>query len=216
MKGLSDQRVSAAIRIGTERALEVLKSGGVVAFPTDTVYGLGADPFCHDAVRRVFEIKGRRATMGLPLLLGSITQLNRVASRVPQAAWDLIERFWPGPLTLVLSRSEAVSDLVTGGLGSVGVRMPDHIVPQALAEQLGAPITGTSANPSGGLDPINAEDVKRLLGDTVDYILDAGPALGGIASTIVDLTEDRPRVLRLGAVPIESIRAVCPLISEVD
>jgi L-threonylcarbamoyladenylate synthase len=206
--------VSAAIRRETEKAAKVLKSGGIVAFPTDTLYGLGADPFCDDAVRRVFEIKGRQETMGLPLLVSSMTQLQRVVSELPKTARDLIEHFWPGPLTLILSKSAAVSDLVTGGADSVAVRMPDHAVPLVLARELGGPVTGTSANPSGGPDPVTAADVRRLLGDSVDYVLDAGPTRAGIPSTILDLTEERPRVIRVGALPIESIRSVCALVSE--
>ena len=189
-------------------AVNALKKGGVVAYPTDTLYGLGADPLCIPAVDRVFEIKGRPVDMALPLLLRSVDDLALVAAEVPDLAWTLAERFWPGPLTMVLRKSPWVPRKVSGGRGSIAVRMPDHSVPLALAGQLGRPITGTSANPSGGPDPVTARDVETLLGDRVDYILDGGPAPLGRPSTIVDLTGSRPSLVRAGAIPFSSIEAV--------
>ena len=189
-----------------EEAVAVLRGKGVVAFPTDTLYGLGADAFSVEAIGRVFEIKGRTAGAGLPLLLGSRRDLERVASEIPEIAWSLVDRFWPGALTLILKKSPSVPDIATGGLDSVAVRIPDHPVPLALIRGLGRPITGTSANPSGSPTPDTIEEVRRLLGGTVDYVLD-GAVTGGSPSTIVDLTGPTPSLVRPGAIPFDSIRS---------
>ena len=198
-------------RTEIEEAVRVLRQKGVVAFPTDTLYGLGADAFCVEAVTRVFGIKGRPGDAGLPLLLGSVQDLERVATNIPELAWDLVEHFWPGALTLILRKSPAVPCAATGGKESIAVRMPDHPVPLALVGELGRPITGTSANPSGGPDPVTSEDVRRLLGNAVDYVVDGGPATAGKASTIVDLTGSGPKFVRQGAITYDSIRSICPL-----
>jgi L-threonylcarbamoyladenylate synthase len=192
-----------------EKAISLLNGKGVVAFPTDTLYGLGADAGCVEAVKRVFEIKGRPGDMALPLLLGGPGDVDRVAVDVPELAWTLVERFWPGPLTLVLKRSPEVPGLVTAGKNSVAVRMPGHQVALALVQGLGRPITGTSANPSGGPDPVTAEDVTKWLGNKVDHVVDGGPAAMGIPSTIVDLTGDTPRLVRQGAIDFPSLQAIC-------
>ena len=192
-----------------EEAVGVLRGKGVVAFPTDTLYGLGADALCAEAVARVFEVKGRSYDSPLPLLLGSIQDLKRVTTDIPDQAWDLVNRFWPGSLTLILRSSPDLPDLVTGGTGSVAVRMPDHHVPLALIRELGRPITGTSANASGGPDSITAEDVRRSLGEKIDYIVDGGPATAGIPSTILDLTQSRPRLVRTGAIAYELLQSIC-------
>lgn len=182
-----------------------------MAFPTDTLYGLGADAFSTEAVNKVFDAKGRPGNMALPILLGSVRDMEQVTTGIPDMAWALVERFWPGPLTLILRKSPQVPPIVTGGRDSVAVRMPDHPVPLALVAGLGRPITGTSANPSGGPDPVTADDVRRLLGDRVDYILDGGPAVVGSPSTIVDLTGEGPRLVRQGAIEYDSIRSVCSI-----
>ena len=207
---------TSALDKSIKEAVCVLKDRGVVAFPTDTVYGLGADGLCSEAVERVFEIKGRPSDKAVPLLLGSIQDLDKVTNNVPGLARTLVERYWPGPLTLVLRTSKQLPEFVTGGNDSVAVRMPDHHVPIALVLELGSPITGTSANPTGGPDPITAEDVARLLGNKVDYILDGGPATIGVPSTVLDLTGHKPRLLRLGAIGIESLQPYCPVILEIS
>ena len=198
----------ASLQQALAKAVELLESGGVVGFPTDTLYGLGADAFDVRAVSRVYSIKGRPRHMGMPLLLGKVDDVERVALDVPDLARTLMERFWPGPLTLILKRSLEIPSEVTGGRDSVAVRMPDHPVPLALVNGLGRPITGTSANPTGGSDPITAEDVRRLLGSKVDYVVDGGSAISGRGSTILDLTDTRPRLVREGAVVYESLRDV--------
>ena len=192
-----------------EESLRFLRRGGVVAFPTDTLYGLGADAFRPEAVRRVFEIKGRASGSGLPLLIADVGDLEVVARTVPELARVLAGRFWPGPLTLVLPRSHRVTPEVTGGRDTVAVRMPDHPIPLALARSLGHPITGTSANRSGGPDPVTAVEVRTLLGAAVDYIIDGGAAPLGSPSTILDLSAGRPRLLREGAVPREVLSQAC-------
>ena len=188
-----------------ETGVEVLKNHGVVAYPTDTLYGLGAAFNDLEAVERVFDIKGRPRNAALPLLVASLSGVEQVALGVDPRAEILMEAFWPGPLTLVVPSAQATPDVVTGGSGTVAVRMPDHPVPQELVRRVGCPITGTSANPTGGLDPATAEDVRKTLGDLVDCVIDGGPAPIGQPSTIIDLTGKRPRLIRAGALTVEAI-----------
>ena len=178
----------------------VLRDGGIVAYPTDTVYGLGADIECLAAVRRIIELKGRSIDMGLPLLLSDTEDLERVGTGLGETVWLLARRFWPGPLTLVVQRTKLVPDIVTGGRDTVAVRVPDHPVPRALAHSLGRPITGTSANVSGRSPKATAEQVRQQLGAAVDMIIEGGPHPGGQESTILDVSGAAPRILRRGAV----------------
>jgi len=186
------------------RATEVLRRGGVVAFPTDTVYGLGASIFLPRAVERVFELKGRPRHQPLPVLVSSFEQVAGLAS-VPPGAATLAKRFWPGALTLVLAALEAAPELVTAGSGKVAVRLPDHPVPLALIEGLGTPITGTSANLSGEPSARTAQEVRAQLREKVDMVLEGGPTPRGVESTIVDLTGKAPLVLREGAISRKEI-----------
>ena len=178
--------------------------------PTDTLYGLGADFSVAAAVQRVIDIKGRSERMGLPLLLSSADDLPLVATDVLDYVWPLVERFWPGALTLVVPRSYAVSDLVTGGRDSVAVRVPDHPVPRALARGLGRPITGTSANRSGQFAALTGKEVMRKLGVSVDLVIEVEGATEGLPSTILDVTGPVPRLIRLGAIALSDIQAVYP------
>jgi L-threonylcarbamoyladenylate synthase len=189
------------------RAAEVLRAGGTVAFPTETVYGLGAIAFDPAAVARIFEIKRRPSFDPLIVHVAGRAMLEEVVSGVPPVAKALIEAFWPGPLTLVLAKSLAIGDLVTAGSSKVAVRMPSHWVARALLERVGAPLAAPSANPFGALSPTRAEHVAARLGDRVDLILDGGPAEHGIESTIVAL-EPWPMLLRPGAIPVEEIEAI--------
>ena len=189
-----------------QEAVKLLKTGGVVVFPTDTLYGLGADVFSVSALERVFSIKGRPLGLALPVLVNCWEQVNLVA-RFIEAGAKLAERFWPGPLTLVLPKRDHLPGLVTGGKNTVAVRMPDHRVPLALSRDLGGPITGTSANLSGAPDLLTLETLQAQLGEQVDYIIRTGPAPNGTASTVVDVTEETPRLVRPGAISLESIRA---------
>jgi L-threonylcarbamoyladenylate synthase len=186
-----------------------LKADGVVVLPTDTLYGLAAAVFSEHALNRVFAIKGRTPDMALPVLVAGCEQISLVAGEVPAMGWLLAQRFWPGPLTLVVPRSHRLPDLVTGGRDTVAVRMPNHEVPLAVARQLGMPITGTSANRSGQPDLLTVEAVRAQLGGEVDYIVRSGEVPRGVASTVVDVTGPMPRLLRLGALPFEQIIEAC-------
>ena len=177
-----------------------------MAFPTDTFYGLGADVFCKEALMRVFCIKGRQADVALPVLIADASDLDDVAVDVPPIAHELTERFWPGALTLVLKRATRIPALVSGGRDTIGVRVPDHLVPRALVRALGRPITGTSANPTGYPGTTTAAEVQDLLGDTVDYVIEGGRCPGEKASTVLDLTGPVPRVLREGMITIAALQ----------
>ena len=191
-----------------EQAVEVLRSGGVAAIPTDTVYGLAAHGLDAAAVARVFEVKGRLAGMALPLLLADATDLSRCCVDVPDSALRLADAFWPGSLTLVLRRSNAVPDAVTAGGETVAVRLPNHHVPREIARRLGAPITGTSANRSGLPPATTAAEVREQIGDRVDYVLDGGALRSGVPSTILDLAGAEPVIVRPGAVAAGAIAGV--------
>jgi len=192
-----------------ERGISILKQGGVVAFPTDTVYGLGAWANLHQAVARVYQVKERPRNMALPLLLAHTSQISEVAEPVPPLAWLLARSFLPGALTIVLHKSNSVPDIITGGGSTVAVRIPAHPVPVALAEGLGAPIVGTSANLSGRPSPLTADEVYAQFGDKIDLVIDGGRCPGGRESTIVDVTGETPVILREGAISTEELRKVC-------
>ena len=185
----------------------ILQRGGVVAFPTDTVYGLGADAFNPGAVERIYEIKKRPRHLPLPLLVGDMEQLALVAETVSELALFLAQRFWPGGLTLVLPKASGLPAYL-GGAG-VAVRLPAHPACRALIKGLGSPITGTSANTSGKPSALTAGEVREQLGNGVDLVIDGGRCPGGVESTVVDLTGEKPAVLRQGIIPQEEIdRAV--------
>ena len=188
-----------------EKAVRSLDNGGVVVFPTDTLYGLGADVFSLPALQRIFSIKGRPADLALPVLVADMDQLEAVALPMSSQARRLAQRFWPGPLTLVMHRSPDLPDLVTGGADTVAVRMPGHPVPLELARRLGRPITGTSANLSGQPDLLDLGALENQLGNLVDHIIQTGPVPAGTASTIMDVTGDAPQLLREGAISLEEI-----------
>jgi L-threonylcarbamoyladenylate synthase len=192
-----------------ERAIRILKNGGIVAFPTDTIYGLGANAFNEDAVLRIYEAKIRPRNFALTLLLADTSQIKLVAENIPKIAWKLAEKFMPGALTIVLNKSMAVSNMITGEGNTVAVRIPNHPVPIALVKGLGAPITGTSANISGGNNPLTAEDVFKQLRYRVDMIIDGGRCPIGVSSTVLDLTTDPPKIIREGAISRDQIESVC-------
>ena len=192
-----------------ERGISILKQGGVVAFPTDTVYGLGAWANLYQAVERVYQVKERPRNMALPLLLAHTLQISEVAEPVPPVAWLLARSFLPGALTIVLHKSKSVPDIITGGGLTVAVRIPAHPIPVALAEGLGAPIVGTSANLSGRPSALTADEVYVQFGDKIDLVIDGGRCPGGRESTIVDVTGETPVVLREGAISGEELKKVC-------
>ncbi len=191
-----------------ERAAGLLRAGGLVAFPTETVYGLGADATDPTAVRRIFAAKGRPAGHPLIAHLARGADLGTWARDVPDDAWRLAEACWPGPLTLVLRRGPGLADELTGGRDTVGLRVPDHPVALDLLARAGVPVAAPSANRFGRVSPTTAGDVRAELGDLVDLVLDGGPCLVGVESTIVDLVGLTPLLLRPGGVPVELVEAV--------
>ena len=191
-----------------ERAAQILRAGGLVAFPTETVYGLGADASSARAVRKIFAAKGRPLDHPVIVHIRGAQDLSQWASAVPAQARTLIEQFWPGPLTLVLKRAPGVIDAVTGGQDTVGLRAPSHPVARQLLEAFADGIAAPSANRFGRISPTSAQHVREDLGDDVDLILDAGSCEVGIESTIVDLSSGRPVLLRPGHIGIESIQSV--------
>lgn len=198
-----------------ETAINTLRDGGVVAIPTDTLYGLAACAFDETAVARVFELKGRPAGMALPLLLADAADAHRCTVDLPPTFERLAARFWPGALTLIARKSDAVPYAVTAGMDTVGLRVPDHPLARSVARLLGAPITGTSANRSGMPGLTTAQAVRDEFGDAIGYVLDGGDAPGGVASTVLDLSDDTPKILRQGAVGRDAIEAACRLRVEV-
>ena len=189
-------------------AADAIRRGELVVFPTETVYGLAADVLNESAVQRVFEAKGRRMGLALPVHIHCTARLWDVALLIPDVAQTLARKFWPGPLTLILLKNPAVPDLVTGGANTVAVRVPDHPVALALMRELDAPITGTSANISGKPPAANVTDALQGLDDAVAVVLDAGETRLAVSSTVLDVTCDPPRVLRRGAVSARQIREV--------
>jgi L-threonylcarbamoyladenylate synthase len=189
------------------RAAEILRAGGLVAFPTETVYGLGADASNADAVARLYKVKGRPADHPVIVHFASADAAFAWAAEVPDAAKVLARRFWPGPLTLILRRSGKAKDCVTGGQPSVGLRVPSHPVAQRLLREFGGGIAAPSANRFGGVSPTTASHVRADLGADVDVVLEGGASEVGIESTIVDLSGPTPVVLRPGAVTREQIEA---------
>jgi L-threonylcarbamoyladenylate synthase len=182
------------------QAIQVLRTGGLVAFPTDTVYGVGAHAWLPAAVEQLYVAKRRPRDKAIPLLIAGVDVLSQVAVDVPETAAILAHHYWPGALTLVLRRDPRVPDAVTSGKETVAVRVPDHPVTQALIAALGAPLAATSANLSGQPAPDTAQGVLAQLNERIDLILDGGTCPGGIASTIVDLTVSPPAILRAGGI----------------
>ncbi len=190
------------------QAAEIIRHGGIVAFPTETVYGLGADAYNPLAVARIFEVKRRPYFDPLIVHIEHPAHLKRLAKNIPSRAKKLTEKFWPGPLTVVLLKEEEVPDIVTAGLPSVAVRVPDHPMALSLIKESKHPIAAPSANPFGYLSPTTAEHVRDQLGDQVDLILNGGPCTVGIESTIVSFLKDKPRLLRPGGVSLEELESI--------
>ena len=201
--------LSGQVMLQVDRAVEILKNGGIVAFPTDTVYGLGGDVFNVRAVERIYRVKQRSRHLPLPVLLADSTQLADIVASVPETARYLMRRFWPGGLTLVLPKKDTLPDIITAGSNKVAVRIPDHVVPISLIRGLGAPIIGTSANISDKPSPVTAEEVEQQLDSQVDLIIDMGRCPGGLESTVVDVTGEIPVILRRGVISEEEIKRVC-------
>ena len=190
------------------KSVEILNDGGVIAIPTDTLYALSANTFNSDGIQKVFGIKHRPLNMPVPLFIGELEDLNHYCSDIPELAWKLGETFWPGGLSIVLNKDICIPDTVTGSKGSVALRIPDHPIPRQLVKALKAPLTGTSANISGNPPCTTASEVKDQFGKEIDLIIDGGQLNLNVPSTIVDLTGQIPKILRLGAVSTDSISKV--------
>ncbi|HEY3043814.1 MAG TPA: L-threonylcarbamoyladenylate synthase [Vicinamibacterales bacterium] len=193
-------------RDALEEAAKWIRNGGLVALPTDTLYGLGADPFRREAVARVFTVKGRAGGSALPLIAADVDQIAERLGPLSALAERLAAKFWPGPLTLLLSAPAALARDVTGGTGRIGVRVPANAVARAICRAADRPITATSANRSGQPATADPAEVERTLGEDVDLLIDAGPTPGGEPSTIVDVTGPTPQLVRAGAIPWNEIQ----------
>ena len=191
-----------------DAAADILRRGGLLAIPTETVYGLGADGLNEDAVRGIFEAKGRPQDNPLILHIPSADWLERCCADVPETAYRLAEAFWPGPLTIILKKKPVVPLRTTGGLDTVGMRCPDHAVTRAIIEQAGVPVAAPSANLSGRPSCTMAAHVREDMDGRIDGVVDGGDCAVGVESTIVDLTVSPPRLLRPGGLPLEKLQAV--------
>ncbi len=194
-------------RDAIQEAAQWIVRGGLVSIPTDTLYGLAADPFSAAAVARVFEVKGRAAERALPLIAADAAQVAAHLGRLTLVGQRLAEKFWPGPLTLLVPAPAALARDVSGGTGRVGVRVPANAVARAICAEAGRPITATSANISGEPATADPDQVERSLGGRIDLLIDAGMTRGGAPSTIVDLTTAEPALVRAGAISWEDIQA---------
>ena len=204
----STQRLSGDLPADIVRAAEILQAGGLVAMPTETVYGLGADAANDQAVARIFAAKGRPADHPLIVHLASAGEMTRWARDIPEAAWKLAAQFWPGPLTLILKRAHGVAEAASGALDTIGLRVPGHPVAQALLRAFGGGIAAPSANRFGRISPTSAAHVIAELDGRIDAVIDGGVCSVGLESTIVDLSGPRPRILRPGAVTVAMLATV--------
>ena len=197
-----DPRVIAA-------AVKVLKAGGLLAFPTTGLYGLGADALNPTAVARIFTVKHRDLGKPILVLVADASQLENIADNVPASAAKMMAAFWPGSLTIILKARPGLPHVLTGGTGKIGVRVPGHPVAAALVKAFGGPVTGTSANLSGKGGCATVADLEPGLVEQLQLVLDAGVLKGGVGSTVVDVTVSPPKVLREGVVSAQAIRDCC-------
>ncbi|MGD9107579.1 MAG: L-threonylcarbamoyladenylate synthase [Gammaproteobacteria bacterium] len=184
-----------------QQAIKLLRNGKLVAIPTETVYGLAADATNINAVKKIFAVKGRPLNHPLPLMVARETDLNNLAIDIPKITYKLTEKFWPGPLTIVLKKSPSISTIITGGLETIALRCPDHPLTQKILQSFPQGLAVPSANLFGEPPPISAEEVKQTLGNKIDLIVDGGECKLKSASTIVDLTCEKPKILRQGPIP---------------
>jgi len=193
------------------RAVDTLRRGGLVAFPTDTLYALGADALSAEAVERVLTVKGRARGKPLSVLVPSVAALEALAVSLPTGLQDLLRTFWPGPLTVVVNASGRFPGVLTGTTGTVGLRIPAGAVAQAVLQGFGGPVIGTSANKAGGPDPGDTKSVQRAIGGQVDLILDGGRVALGVPSTVLDCTAVPARILREGAISRATLATTIPV-----
>ncbi len=189
-----------------QTALSVLQSGGIVAFPTDTVYGLGALAFDNDAIQSIYTAKDRPIEKAIPILIGDLSDLEKIADNIPDMALRFAARFWPGPLTCIVPKKQTLP-LAVSATATVAVRIPDHVDALALLRAAG-PMAVTSANISGGPNPSTAQEVYEQLKDRIPLILDGGKTQGGVPSTLVDCSGEKPLILREGPISLDELMAV--------
>jgi L-threonylcarbamoyladenylate synthase len=194
-------------RDAVQEAAKLIRAGAVVAIPTDTLYGLAADPFSAAAVERVFEAKGRGADRPLPLIAADVAQIAAHLGALPKAVARLGAAFWPGPLTMLIAAPASLAPKVAAGTGRVGVRVPDDPVARAVCQAVGYPLTATSANISTEPATSDPDVVENTLGDRIALLIDGGKTRGGPASTIIDVTVDPPALVRAGAIPWEQVQS---------
>lgn len=198
-----------------QASIDILKRGGVVAFPTDTVYGMGANVFNERAVEKVYKVKQRPKSLPLPVLLLNITQLTIVVNVISPLMLCLARKFWPGGLTIIEHKASDIPDIITAGGDTVAVRIPHHRIPMDLISGLGTPIVGTSANISGEPSALDGKEVRRQIGDHVDFVIDDGVRCsGGVESTVIDITTGAVEILREGVISAKEIMEACVSISE--
>ena len=188
-------------------AANVVSKGGIIVYPTDTLYGLGADIFNEESILRIYDIKGRPNAMALPVLVSSWEMVGLISDDSNLTGEKLARKFWPGQLTLVIRAKENLSKILTGGKGTIAVRQPNHWIAQEIIEQVGKPIVGTSANLSGSPDLVEPAALVSQLGNSVDHIITCGPKPFGIGSTVVDITGLEPKLLRETSISIEDIKS---------
>lgn len=191
-----------------EKAKRYLESGALVAIPTETVYGLAANALEPVAVARIFEVKNRPSFDPLIVHVASLDRAREFVKEIPDQAHQLVNNFWPGPLTVLLNKTEKIPDIVTSGLDRVGIRCPDHSLTRTLLEQLPFPLAAPSANPFGYVSPTTAQHVQNQLGDKIPYILDGGTCAVGIESTVIGWENSRPVIYRMGGISVEQIESV--------
>ena len=186
---------------------DIFKKGGMIAYPTETFYGLGVDPFNEIAIKKLFELKGRDPDKPVSILIKDKKMLLTVVEEISPLAEILMKKFWPGPLTIIFKAKKSIPSILTGGTGKIGVRISSNPITQKLLEKIDSPITTTSANPSGERSPVTANKVMGYFGNKIDLILDGGMLYGKLGSTVVDVTEGELIVIREGEISVEAISA---------
>ena len=192
---------------GWKRVRDIFKKSGMIAYPTETFYGLGVDPFNEIAIKKLFALKGRDFDKPVSILIKDKKMLLTVVEEISPLAEKLIKKFWPGPLTIIFKAKKSIPSILTGGTGKIGVRISNNPIAQKLLEEIDSPITTTSANPSGEKSPVTANKVMGYFGNKIDLILDGGMLYGKLGSTVVDVTEGELIVIREGEISVEAISA---------
>ena len=199
---MSEQNSGTRLETSLDVAVSSLRRGGIVAFPTETYYGLAVDPDCALAVEKLFALKKRAADKPLLLLIEKIEQLDSVVQNVPRLYWPLIEKYWPGPLTLIFPALASLSRRITGNTATVGIRISPHPIAQELVKRMGKPITATSANISGFPPARSAPEITKMFGESIDYIIDGGATEAQLCSTILGLRQGRLSIIRHGQIDL--------------